>query len=143
MGCCDRAEPRASGIGVKLSPPPEVATHLPDFDWEVREVWRLRAPTRTLELTYFEPWLALPFWSSGSGMLFDVCPVDVLRDPAYMPHQWDRIMRADLSYPIDVLQGPEERLLLLDGLHRISRAVWEGRRTMEVRVHASIEGALR
>lgn len=127
----ENEEPRASELNVPI----EVARHLPSFDWDVSRVWSLEATTTPIDIIHFSPWLELPFWWSGSGPLFDLRPIDVMRDPGLVPHQWKRILMADLTYPIDLLEGREGQLLLLDGLHRICKAILDNQTTISARVH--------
>ncbi len=113
---------RGTVMTLRSSIPAEVARHLPPFHWDVERVWRLKAPTTLFALERFEHWLELPFWSSEPGMLFDVKPRDVLLHRTRYPRAWERVVNADLSFPIDLFEGEEGSLKILDGLHRICRA---------------------
>jgi len=69
--------------------------------------------------------LELPLWSSvpKKGLLFDVRPIDVMRDPNASIYQTQRLQETELHHPIDVLVGfgESDRWWILDGAHRIAK----------------------
>lgn len=110
--------------------------HILPFNWDVRKVWALEAPVRTLPTAELIHLLQLPLWSSvpDQGLLFDVCPIDVIRNPAASEYQAGRIRAAWLEYPIDVLLMHEKRWIL-DGVHRIAKHFSLGHTSLPVRFH--------
>ena len=109
---------------------------IPPFDWDVRAVWALDAPTVVVPRTELDPLLTLPMWSSrrGCGPLFDLVPLDVLADPALHPRHRDRIEAADVRFPLDFLLQDGDRYVL-DGLHRLARLHRDGVTEVSVRHH--------
>ena len=80
--------------------------------------------------------LELPLWSSvpKQGLLFDICPMDVIRDPKVSSYQAQRLRETELRYPIDVLVANEKRWIL-DGVHRIARHFVLNSSVLAVRFH--------
>ncbi|RXJ72845.1 hypothetical protein CS022_13400 [Veronia nyctiphanis] len=106
------------------------------YNWDVTKVWALDAPSQQLHIDTLAFMFELPFWSSVKGeMRFDVKPIDVLNDPSLHPHQWQRVIQADLRYPIDLIYS-NNRYYILDGLHRLARLKQQGLTTVKVRIHS-------
>lgn len=110
--------------------------HILPFNWDTRKVWAIKADAVRVPVSEFAYLLELPLWSSvpRQGMLFDVRPIDVIRDPRVCRYQAQRLRRAELQYPIDVLVAREKRWIL-DGVHRIARHVMLNHPTLSVRFH--------
>lgn len=106
------------------------------FNWDVQKVWHLEAPLVWMDIAELTYLLKLPLWSSvpHQGLLFDVSPMDVIRTPSTCIHQSKRVQGAQLRYPIDMLQF-QEKLWILDGVHRIAKHVIEGSARIQVRIH--------
>lgn len=104
-----------------------------DFHWDLERLHALSLPERDVATSTLEWHLALPFWAAG-GRPFQVSPAEVAADPGEHPEQWSRAMAADLRYPIDAYFGDDGRLTILDGVHRLLKAVVEGRSTLRVRL---------
>lgn len=111
--------------------------HILPFNWDVRKVWALKADVVLLPFTEFAYLLELPLWSSvpKHGLLFDICPMDVIRDPSVSVYQHQRLQQVELQYPIDVLLAQDKRWIL-DGVHRITKHFILNSPTLAVRFHA-------
>lgn len=68
------------------------------------------------------------------GMLFDLTPNQALTNLDLYPHQRERIEKADIRYPVDIIFD-EERFYILDGLHRVARLIVESSTQVRVRKH--------
>ena len=94
-----------------------------DASWDKKALWELNlssTPVQAAELMWH---LDYPFWSSRPPQpLFDLKPRDVLEHPGHHPGHWDRVIAADLKYPI-LASRFGDRLVILDGLHRLVQAV--------------------
>jgi hypothetical protein len=101
------------------------------LEWDNDHLHALDLPVQNLPVAELLWHLDEPFWRSESGNY--VCPRDVLGHPGLWPEEDDRINHADLSYPPEVVLH-NRRWFVLDGLHRLTRAVSEGRRSIAVRV---------
>jgi hypothetical protein len=91
------------------------------FEIDPVQVWVLPATVRSFDVAQLTWMLDLPFWPKD-GRLFQVSPQEVLANASASPLHHARIMAADLTFPVDVVSY-RGRWLLLDGLHRLSRAV--------------------
>ena len=69
----------------------------------------------------------IPFWEH-----YSLKPIDVASYPEKHSDQYDRTMKSDLSYPLDIMFW-KNRWLLLDGLHRLLKAYILGQPTVKVR----------
>jgi len=113
--------------------PPEIAEYF-DSTWDKRELWMLELPRSALQTSELEWHLDFPFWSTKPpGPVFDLMPRAVLANPQEHPRHWDRIVAADLSFPVD-LGYFGGRLVILDGLHRLAKAVHSGETETEYRL---------
>ena len=110
--------------------------HILPFNWDVRKVWGLKADVIQVPTSEFAYLLELPLWSSvpKQGLLFDISPMDVIRDPHASIHQSQRLREAALRYPIDVLVA-QEKWWILDGVHRIAKHFTLKKPTLTVRFH--------
>jgi len=116
--------------------PLALQNHILPFNWDVGKVWALEADTVWMNITQLTYLLELPLWSSTrhQGLLFDISPMSVILDPSSCPHQFNRLQQAQLHYPIDMLRF-QEKLWILDGVHRIAKHVIAGTLKLRVRVH--------
>ncbi len=56
-----------------------------------------------------------------------------MNNPEKYKSEYDRIMNSDISYPIDVMAN-KERLVILDGLHRLVKYKILGYDKIKVRI---------
>ena len=75
--------------------------------------------------------LELPWWRLD-GHPFRLRPAELLADPAQARDQYRRVLAADLRHPLDVVFRAG-RWTILDGIHRLAKAVALGRRHVIVR----------
>lgn len=79
-------------------------------------------PISTINVSDYVPNLSFKIWGDPSesvGKPFS--PIDVINNPKKYPDDYDRIINADLSYPI-ILHNED----IVDGAHRLSKAYIEG-----------------
>jgi len=113
--------------------PPELRRWvLPDVTWDQQKLWAIECPTRDVPTGELAWMLELPWWRDGERY-FAVRPIDVAADPARHCAQHARTLAADLDYPL-VGTTMEDRLVLLDGIHRLLKARLLGIPTVRVRV---------
>jgi len=111
--------------------PPVMQALLPNVQWDRARLHALALPVVELPVTSMRWQLDLPWWRDGERR-FVVTPNQVRLDPERWAVHWRRTLDADLDYPIDLLQ--RERLVILDGVHRLLKADVLGMRTMAVHV---------
>lgn len=102
--------------------PPELDGMILDYLWDHT---KLHALTDLREVTVPVSDLAwhldLPFWASD-GKPFKVCPCEVVADRHKHSAQWDRTMAADLQFPLHGRIGSAEKIIIMDGIHRLLKA---------------------
>jgi len=88
-----------------------------DFDWSENKVWALDFPVEEMLLSDLAWHFDIPFWDFSDDS-YNLSPNQVISDPEKYKIEYDRTMKADLSYPIDIMEN-KGRWLILDGLHRL------------------------
>jgi hypothetical protein len=113
------------------SVPRELAPYLLDFEWDRELLWALDIPVEHLPVACVEWQLDLPWWRAGERP-FALTPREVLREPDRYPGHSARALEACLGFPLDIawLGG---RWTILDGVHRLVKAVALGLRDVRVR----------
>ncbi len=102
-----------------------------DFSWDESKVWALNAPVEQIPIGELEWHFDIPFlWHRGG--VYNLTPREVLNQPHLFLEEHERTMRADLSYPIDIMTN-KGRWLILDGLHRLMKSYSEGHKEVKVR----------
>jgi len=104
-----------------------------DFHWDLERLHSLSLPEQDVPTADLKWHLELPFWAAG-GIPFQVSPADVAAEPSKHADQWRRTITADLACPLDTYVAVSGRFIILDGIHRLLKAVMEGRATLRVRV---------
>lgn len=102
-----------------------------DFGWDNKKVWALQIPVQEISISELEWHFEVPFWDSPNGY-YDLKPIDVINFPKNNKEEYDRTMKADLSYPIDIMKN-KGKWLILDGLHRLVKAKIIGISKVKVR----------
>lgn len=103
-----------------------------DFMWDNKKVWEIEVPVKEINISELEWHFQLPFWNTKEGY-YDLKPIDVITLSKNHQEEYDRTMKANLSYPIDVMEN-KGRLLILDGLHRLAKAKILGKTKVKVRI---------
>lgn len=102
-----------------------------DFDWDIKKVWALDLPVEDMDMADLEWHFDIPFWWTKGGF-YDFKPSLVIEEPDKYPDRYKRIMDTDMIYPIDVMFW-KNNWVILDGLHRLTRAKLEGKDKVKVR----------
>ena len=123
---------------MKKSIPVELQPHILPFNWDVKLVWELTTPTQEICRKEFDYLLALPLWAStpNSGMLFDVSPIEVIKNPDHFPGHYSGVLGADTQFPIEILEYNRKHWIL-DGVHRLVKMYLKGNEVINVRIHPS------
>jgi hypothetical protein len=121
----DRSAPRVSWDELVAMTPPVIQHTLPMVPWDLDRLHALKLPVETVRVADLAWLLDLPLWQLN-GVRFQVSPRQVRNDPARFPDHLRRVMATDLSFPIHLV-GHQGRLVVLDGYHRLLKAVIEGR----------------
>ena len=110
--------------------PDELRPYVLDFEWDADRLHALDLPVGLMSVAKLVWHLELPWWRGERP--FSVRPVDVLRRPGHYPDHRGRILDADLGCPLD-LTWLEERWTIMDGIHRLAKAVVLGLPRVSVR----------
>lgn len=73
-----------------------------------------------------------PFWEKEGTNEWNLTPGELIKDPQKEPTHYQRVLSVDLTYPLQIMRH-KGRWLLLDGLHRLTKAYLEGYKTIKVR----------
>lgn len=109
--------------------PPTVRRALPAFAWTIERLWALPTPPRDVPIAEVSWLLDLPVWR-WRGRRFQVPPSAVLADPTAFAAHLEKAMATDLSFPIHVIRR-NGRLVILDGYHRLLKALLLGQSTIK------------
>ncbi|MFC6158516.1 hypothetical protein [Kribbella jiaozuonensis] len=116
-----------------LAVPPELTAYILDFHWDLDLLHALDLPVIELPVTDLAHHLDLPFWAYADRP-FQLTPHQVAAAPVTYRDQYERTLAADLSHPLDVVRRPDDRLTILDGVHRLLHAELEHRTVVAARV---------
>ena len=103
-----------------------------DFDWDEKDVWKLDYPEQEISIEILEWHFDIPFWNWNNEW-YVLKPLDVINNPIKYKSQYDRVMQSDITYPIDVMMN-KDRLVILDGLHRLVKCKLLGMNKVKVRI---------
>lgn len=110
---------------------PIVEEYWYSIDWDVEAVWKLDLPVETMPIEELAWHLEVPIWPLD-GVGYVITPNQVMTEPTRYAEEHQRVIDADLSYPIDVIRH-KGRWMILDGIHRLTKAVERGDTVMRVR----------
>ena len=84
-----------------------------------------------MDVAKLEWHLDVPFWWTNNGF-YNLAPREVVNNPEKYKEEYERVLNADLKYPLDVMFW-RGRWLFLDGLHRFVKAYLQGEKIVKVR----------
>ncbi len=102
-----------------------------EFSWDEKKVWALNASEENIDIKELEWHFEIPFWNSNNGC-YDLKPKDVIDFPEKYQEEYDRIIKSDLKFPIDIMEN-KGRWVILDGLHRLTKSKIFGKDYVKVR----------
>ena len=103
-----------------------------DFDWEEEKVWQLNIPVTEMDIKELTWHFDIPFhWHKGG--IYNLTSREIIENPEQHKEEYGRTLKADLKYPIDIMQN-KGRWLILDGLHRLMKAYIQGINKVNVRI---------
>lgn len=128
----DEPAPFVELDGLAAIAPAVVRETLPLGGWRRDLLWELRLPVREVPVAGLSWLLDLPVWQAY-GRHFAVSPREVMAAPDVLRHQYERAMAADLAYPVHLCPW-RGRTVVLDGFHRLLKAVIAGRESVPAMV---------
>jgi len=105
-----------------------------DFgNWEEEKIWALDLPISSIAIKEVEWHLDCPFWEHDNGERYTITPRDVLERASGTDKEYQAVLNADTSYPIDIYFN-KNKWLILDGLHRLVKLYSSGVTEINVRI---------
>jgi hypothetical protein len=102
-----------------------------DFSWDVKKVWTLNYPVEEIDIEILTWHFDIPFhWHNGG--IYNLTSSDIINSPDNYKQEYERTMKCDLSYPIDIMEN-KGKWLILDGLHRLMKSKIMGLKKVKVR----------
>jgi hypothetical protein len=92
----------------------------PPARWQLGKLWALDLKVEPVEVADLIWMFDLPLWQLN-GERFKVTPNQVAATPMNFRPHYERVMRADLDFPIHLV-AYRGRLVVLDGIHRLLKA---------------------
>lgn len=109
----------------------EHAVNLP-FWRDNNKLWALDVPVEEMPVNDFVWMFDVPFWEDPDGNIV-ISPREVMENMDAFPFHRDKIMNADTSFAIDIMQNKHSKWVTLDGLHRLVKLVMQGIQIVRVR----------
>ncbi|MEK6847126.1 MAG: hypothetical protein AABY16_03080 [Nanoarchaeota archaeon] len=103
-----------------------------DFHWNEEKVWKLKIPTTEMSIEKLTWHFDIPFHWHEDG-IYNLKSIDIINNPKKYKEEYERTMKADLKYPIDIMEN-KGRWLILDGLHRLMKAYILKMKSVKVRI---------
>ena len=104
-----------------------------DFgNWDDEKLWVLNVPTTKMDIAELLWHFSVPFWPNDSGDRWTVTPWEAIHKEPGSTHEQAKIKKADLVYPIDILEN-KGKWLVLDGLHRLAKSYLQHQEKVTVR----------
>ncbi len=104
-----------------------------NFRWDSKKIWALKLPATKMDITKLIWHFDLPFWDKEGTDEWNLTPWEVIKNPEKEPTHFQKITKADLKYPINVVKH-KGRLVVLDGLHRLAKLYLQGDKFVSVRI---------
>jgi len=109
--------------------PDELKNVYVDFYWSQNKLWALEMTVTELAINELDWILDYPVWYMDPEPI----PRMILKNQEQDSPHWNRIKAADLNFPIHVLYW-KNRLLILDGIHRLIKAKTSGATKIKTKI---------
>lgn len=122
----DRTAPDVSFEELVGMMPEALREVFPPYRWQLAKLWELDLKVEPVEIADLVWMFDLPLWQL-EGERFKVTPHQVAETPMNFRAHYQRVMDADLDFPINLV-AYRGRLVVLDGVHRLLKAHFLRRR---------------
>ncbi len=133
----DRTAPDVSFEELLALMPESMREVFPSTRWQLGKLWALDLRVEPIEVADLLWMLDLPLWQLN-GERFKVTPNQVAATPMNFRAHYERVMNADLDFPIHLV-AYRGRLVVLDGIHRLLKAHFLRRRWLEGKIATSAQ----
>jgi hypothetical protein len=127
----DLSAPDVSFEELVATMPASVRDVFPPGGWKLGKLWALELKVEPIEVADLIWLFDLPLWPLN-GDRFKVTPNQVTETPMNYRDHYQRVMDADLDFPIHLV-AYRGRLVVLDGVHRLLKAHFLRRRWIEAK----------
>ena len=128
----DPAAPDVSFEELVAMMPETLREVFPPYRWQLAKLWELDLKVEPVEIADLVWMFDLPLWQLD-GDRFRVTPNQVAETPMNFRAHYQRVMDADLDFPINLV-AYRGRLVVLDGVHRLLKAHFLRRRWIEATI---------
>jgi hypothetical protein len=128
----DRTAPDVSFEELVAMMPDTLREVFPPYRWQLAKLWELELKVEPVEIADLVWMFDLPLWQLD-GDRFRVTPNQVAETPMNFRAHYQRVMDADLDFPINLV-AYRGRLVVLDGVHRLAKAHFLRRRWIEATI---------
>lgn len=102
-------------------------------NWDEEKIWALDLPTIEMDIKDLIWHFEIPFWPNDNGERWTVTLLDVIHQKELTKNEQNKMLKSDLSYPIDIVEN-KGKWLVLDGLHRLAKSYKQGQKKVNVRI---------
>ncbi len=103
-----------------------------DFSWDEEKIWKLKVPVTEMDISKLIWQLDIPFHWHGDG-IYNLTSTEIINNPEKYKKEYERTMKVDLKYPIDIMEN-KGRWLILDGIHRLMKSYILKMKKVKVRI---------
>ncbi|GAA1599492.1 hypothetical protein GCM10009789_61970 [Kribbella sancticallisti] len=128
----DRTAPDVSFEDLLAMTPESMREVFPPTRWQLGKLWALDLKVEPVEVADLLWMFDLPLWPLN-GERFKLTPNQVAATPMNFRPHYERVMNADLDFPIHLV-AYRGRLVVLDGVHRLLKAHFLRRRWIEAKI---------
>ncbi|NEA36999.1 hypothetical protein G3I17_35935 [Streptomyces sp. SID13031] len=128
----DRNAPDVSFDELLAMTPDSMRDVFPQTHWQLGKLWALDLRVEPVEVADLLWMFDLPLWQLN-GERFKVTPNQVAATPMNFRPHYERVMDADLDFPIHLV-AYRGRLVVLDGVHRLLKAHFHRRRWIAAKI---------
>lgn len=128
----DRVAPDVSFEELVAMMPETLREVFPPYRWQLAKLRELDLKVEPVEIADLVWMFDLPLWQLD-GDRFKVTPHQVAETPMNFRAHYQRVMDADLDFPINLV-AYRGRLVVLDGVHRLLKAHFLRRRWIEATI---------
>ena len=128
----DRTAPEVSFEELLAMTPESMRDVFPPTRWQLGKLRALDLRVEPVEVADLLWMFDLPLWQLN-GERFKVTPNQVAATPMNFRPHYQRVMDADLDFPIHLV-AYRGRLVVLDGVHRLLKAHFLRRRWIEAKI---------
>lgn len=104
------------------------------FCWNDNLLKNIDEPIRESDMNKLLWNLDLPFWEEEKIDDWNLTLREVIQNPKHYPNHYQRILKADLTYPICIAKSKNGKWFVLDGTHRLAKAYIDNLKTIKAKI---------